>query len=745
MRIGIDAREFKKDTYTGLRNILRDILRNAPSRYEYVLFCNQDTDLESLPDKMEKVVIKENFTFLWDQILLPLAIKRAKIDVFCSPYVKTPLVRICPHVSMISDIIPLIRSKYEGIKGRAEKIHFFIYALICGHRSAKIITLSEDAAGRVSEVFAINRREISVVYPSISREVLTNDKAVIDKYSLEGPYFLYAGNFKPHKNINKLLDAYELLPAGIKDRIRLVLAGGSSREVINTKRYADEKGLRERVVVLGNMPPEEIDVLMRNSEAFVFPSLAEGFGMPPVEAMARGIPVASSEIAPMTESMRDAAWYFDPNDASSIAGTLKKLVEDGRLKKEKIAKGLDRVKAFDPKRISSRFINTLADAGSKKTLFVSSEFPPIRGGISTHLYNLWRGMKTGNSAILTAEVPGSRSVDEQMQVIRRNYPTGTSFVERFIRTICVAWYMLGYNRKYNVKANHCGQVLSSGLGGLICKVFTGTPYVTYLYSADIMEFSRNPVTHFIMKLVLSESEKTIANSRFTANIAKEKGFVKESKLVPLTPGVDADKFMKNVYSGDIRTRFAIPKDVKVIFTAARLAARKGHDNVISAFSLALVDFPKAVYIIAGSGSERERLESLAKKLAVEEKVIFTGEVSEEELIALYNACDIFIMTPRIIEEKGDAEGFGIVYLEAGACAKPVIAGRSGGVPEAVADGKTGILVDPLNVEDIKGAILKLLKDPDLSKRMGKAGRARVLNDFTWGERVEKLNRELGRI
>jgi phosphatidylinositol alpha-1,6-mannosyltransferase len=111
-------------------------------------------------------------------------------------------------------------------------------------------------------------------------------------------------------------------------------------------------------------------------------------------------------------------------------------------------------------------------------------------------------------------------------------------------------------------------------------------------------------------------------------------------------------------------------------------------------------------------------------------VIFAGYVSDEELVDYYNACDVFLLPCREIP-GGDVEGFGIVFLEANACVKPVVAGRSGGVVEAVDDQCTGILVDPKSEEEISQAVIRLLTDPDLCQNLGQQGRARVLERFTW--------------
>ena len=236
MKIAIDAREFKKGANTGLRAILYDFLSHSGGgRHEFVFFCNQQTDLDAIPSPGEKVVLRERITFFWDQFTLPRAIKESGADVFFSPYVKTPFWRVCPYVNAISDIIPLVVSRYGGVTGFLEKVHFYIYSFVCGHRAVKIVTLSNNSRAKVCKVFSIRPEKIKVVYPSVdlgtfSSQEASREKEIIATSELDEPYILYSGNFKPHKNLERLITAFALLPRETRDKYRLLLVGGSQKE-----------------------------------------------------------------------------------------------------------------------------------------------------------------------------------------------------------------------------------------------------------------------------------------------------------------------------------------------------------------------------------------------------------------------------------------------------------------------------------------------------------------------------------
>jgi phosphatidylinositol alpha-1,6-mannosyltransferase len=163
---------------------------------------------------------------------------------------------------------------------------------------------------------------------------------------------------------------------------------------------------------------------------------------------------------------------------------------------------------------------------------------------------------------------------------------------------------------------------------------------------------------------------------------------------------------------------------RVILTVGRLVERKGHDNVIRALPAIIQHVPDAIYLIVGTGPNEHALKQLAVDVGVQpDRVRFCGYVSSEELTAYYSICDVFVMPNREVE--GDIEGFGIVFLEAGAQEKPCIGGQSGGAGDAIIDGKTGILVNPYSPSAIANAVVTLLKDRQLSSNLGTAARHRI--------------------
>jgi phosphatidylinositol alpha-1,6-mannosyltransferase len=207
--------------------------------------------------------------------------------------------------------------------------------------------------------------------------------------------------------------------------------------------------------------------------------------------------------------------------------------------------------------------------------------------------------------------------------------------------------------------------------------------------------------------------------------------VEQERVVILHPGCDVIRFFPKQVSQESRQKILgeRAKD-RVILTVGGLVSRKGHDMVIRALPILREEVPDLTYLIVGDGPYREKLEELAKSLGVRDHVVFLGKVSEQDMPEMYALCDIFAMPSREQLDKCDVEGFGIVYLEANACGKPVIGGRTGGIPDAVIDGYTGFLVDPNDPRDIARTIQSLLTDKELAGKLADQGRSRVVNELS---------------
>jgi phosphatidyl-myo-inositol dimannoside synthase len=274
--------------------------------------------------------------------------------------------------------------------------------------------------------------------------------------------------------------------------------------------------------------------------------------------------------------------------------------------------------------------------------------------------------------------------------------------------------------------------------GLWLQRWLSLPFIIYAHGNEIFGALSSPWPK--PRLSLIKAARVLANSRFTSALVEKTG-ANPAKIEIVRPGCDVNRFRPIVASSELRAELMGSSNrAPVILSVGGLMERKGHDMVIATLPKLIERFPKLVYLIVGDGPRRSNLEKLAFKTGVAASVIFAGKVSDERLPYVYSICDVFVMPSRHREEAGDVEGLGIVYLEANACGKPVVAGRSGGVPDAVIDGITGFLVDPSSPEDIASAISRLLSSPELAGRLGRQGREHVLAEFTWPQFVDRVRR-----
>jgi len=218
----------------------------------------------------------------------------------------------------------------------------------------------------------------------------------------------------------------------------------------------------------------------------------------------------------------------------------------------------------------------------------------------------------------------------------------------------------------------------------------------------------------------------------------------QDHIVFIPNGVDIERFNPVLGSRRILRQLGITENSKIILTLARVIERKGHDTVVRSLKKILKEFPETIYIIAGpcEQSYYRKLQGLIKNLGLEHNVVFIGYVDSKNLSKYYSSSDVYIMMSRTLESQGDCEGFGITFLEANACHCPVIGSDSGGIPDAVEDGVNGYLIPADDENRLADTVIALFRNPDLAKKMGKDGRKRIEERFTWERITGRILTEL---
>jgi phosphatidylinositol alpha-1,6-mannosyltransferase len=242
-----------------------------------------------------------------------------------------------------------------------------------------------------------------------------------------------------------------------------------------------------------------------------------------------------------------------------------------------------------------------------------------------------------------------------------------------------------------------------------------------------------------LRRTLSAAALIVAVSRFTrSEILVRVGASFGDRVVFVPNGVDGCRFSPGPKPGGFMKTLGIPERAKVILTLARVVERKAHDVVIRALPGVIATFPDAHYVIAGAEEPKwaGKLRDLVRGGGLDAFVHLTGFVPDAELVDWHRMADVYVMPSRGGGE--DSEGFGITFLEAGACGVPVIGTDSGGIPDAVIHNETGLLVPSGDSDALAAAIKRILGDPDLAMRLGQAARSRILRELTWDGVTERI-------
>jgi len=375
-------------------------------------------------------------------------------------------------------------------------------------------------------------------------------------------------------------------------------------------------------------------------------------------------------------------------------------------------------------------------------LVLAQDFPPIPGGVSVYIENLYKNWK-GPAVILAPDssdhiktkFPNNITIKRLPMDLRRG-----GLKPYFQRQIRLYRASLNLLKKEKLKYIHCTHI-ASGLVALLLKKIHSIPYVLYTYGSEITGqpgFIRSNLT----KLILRNAHHIITMSEFTKKAIMHYG-IPDNKIRFLV-GAEVDHFSKNRDKQITKEKYNIDGD-PILLTVARLVEHKGIDTVIKALPEIIKLHPKLTYLVVGEGPYRSCLEKLSIELKVEKHIKFLGNIPHNKLQteseAFYSICDLFVMVSRNIDNI-EAEGFGIVFLEAGLSRKACIGGNSGGIGDAVIDGVTGKLVDPNDSNEIAKAVLALLANSETANQMGENGYKRAIRYFDWQTNVNEFEKEL---
>jgi phosphatidylinositol alpha-1,6-mannosyltransferase len=352
-----------------------------------------------------------------------------------------------------------------------------------------------------------------------------------------------------------------------------------------------------------------------------------------------------------------------------------------------------------------------------RLLVITPDFPPARGGIQVLLHRLLTGLEGFDARVVTLACEAAREFDADSGVSTRR--VGADRRSGQARNLALNASALREAAAFRPELTLSAHIVASPAAAGIRRTL-GARTVQYFYAKEIGNKPR------LARFAARHADAGISISSYTSGLLSEHGAV-PPVLRLIAPGVDlpADPA-------------PLPSQRPTIVTISRLADRyKGHDVLIRALALVRERVPDVRWVIVGDGPLRAELEQLTRVHDVDRSVSFLGSVSDEERDAWLRRADLLAMPSRLPDGRLAGEGFGIVYLEAGAFGKPVVAGNVAGALDAVLDGETGLLVDPTDPAAVGEAIARLLLDPTLAGRMGAAGAERA-RSFAWPVMVKRV-------
>lgn len=356
MRIAFDIRrsgDYGIGTY--IRNLVLQFSSLDHQNFFYLIaHSGQPKEFNPLPPNFSFILDPTADNGFWNDLVLPRLLQKHGVELLHTPHYRCPRFLRCCSVITMHDCVHILFPNSAGSKSESRRSRKRTRRSVrtCSH----IITVSEATRRDVERLFQVPREKLTVIHNAIDERMTVKtknveEKKILERYQVDGPFLLYAGNIQPHKNIVRVIEAFAVLKSEIQTdqawhRLKLFIIGDDLSKYQLLRRTVILGGIQNDVRFLGFVPYETLRVFYRSAQIFVFPSLYEGFGLPPLEAMANGTPVLTSNVSSLPEVLGKAALLVNPENVFEISKGLKHLLFDLSLRNDLREKGFQQVRKY---------------------------------------------------------------------------------------------------------------------------------------------------------------------------------------------------------------------------------------------------------------------------------------------------------------------------------------------------------------------------------------------------------------
>ncbi len=375
LHVAIDVRHWNDFGFgTYIRNLVKALAKSSAG-YRFTLIASETdrSELDGLPENFKVVFYEKVDTQRLEHIAFPLFLRRLGADLVHIPLNRIPTLMPKPYVVTVHDLSSLLFADRDTLSENIRS-YFFRRGLI---RADRVIAVSGSTRRDVCNLLNIPASKVRRIYnaidPSFHNTSLDAEKTrtVMERYQVDYPYLLYAGSIRPQKNVARLVEAFAVLRGDLETHrvyknLRLIIIGDELAKYPAVRRAVMQTRVDKVVRFMGFLPAEELRAFYSNAEAFVFPSLYEGFGLPPLEAMACGTPVIASGVSSLPEVLGEAAMTVNPENVFDIARGIKDVILEPEFRRQLVHRGYERLMEFSWDRTAGQVLQVYDEVAGRK-------------------------------------------------------------------------------------------------------------------------------------------------------------------------------------------------------------------------------------------------------------------------------------------------------------------------------------------------------------------------------------------